>query len=140
MHLKILVHVLPLTAYMQLPLKSMAAAPVQLRAEFNLLYRSLSERWSQLLWKLSESSNHPRKCSSPDKERLPNKKCKTHVLVILVVLLRQRRIKTKVLCSCSSSSQGIACSAVPYVWIHIYIYIYVCMSVFSWVGEGVLQM
>lgn len=68
MHLKILVHVLPLNVYMQLPLKSMAAASLQPRAEFNLMYCSLSQRWSQLFWKLSESWNHPRKCSSQERE------------------------------------------------------------------------
>lgn len=49
MHLKILVHVLPLNVYKQLPLKSMPAASVQPRAEFNLMYRSLSEKLSALL-------------------------------------------------------------------------------------------
>lgn len=49
MRLKILVHVLPLNVHKQLPLKSMAAASVQPRAEFSLMYRSLSERLSALL-------------------------------------------------------------------------------------------
>lgn len=48
MRLKILVHVLPLNVHKQLPLKSMAAASAQPRAEFSLMYRSLSERLSAL--------------------------------------------------------------------------------------------
>lgn len=67
----------------------------------------------------------PKKVFLP--ERLPNKKCKTHVLVILVVLLRERKIKRKKMCSRSSYSQSIVCSAVPYIWIHIYICMYGCI-------------
>lgn len=139
-HLKIMVHVLPLNMYMQLPLKSTAAVSVQLRAEFNLMYCSLSERWSQIFWKLSESWNHPRKYSTP--ERLPNRNenYTTHILVILVVFLPERNIKRKVQYACSSYSESIICSAVPHTHTQIiYIYIYTRMSVFFWVGEVIQQ-
>lgn len=43
-HLKVTLNVLPLTVNTQLLLKPMAAASAQLRAKFNLLHCSLSER------------------------------------------------------------------------------------------------
>lgn len=69
----------------------MAAASVQLRAEFNHVI-SIGEMKSALLER-QQGLNPPKKVFLPRK-RLPNKKCNTHVLVILVVLLRERENST----------------------------------------------
>lgn len=103
----------------------MAAASVQLRAEFNHVI-NIGEMKSALLER-QRALNPPKKVFLPRK-RLPNKKYDTHVLVILVALLQERENSKGRCCTCVVHTQKGAYAAPCLIYEYIYMYAWVYFS------------